>query len=146
MRRIVCLLAGVLLVVASLGSDSPKEYDGAAEAADLEGSWQQVGAVWNGQLTVTDAGCVRTYRNGRETTHDDGRLVGDCPFTVDTSSRPARMDTVETAGKHKGKTWRHIYRVEGDTLRMTHGGPGEERPRSFENRDTYLGIYKRVKK
>ena len=141
MRRTVCLLVGVLLVVPSLGSDTPKDYDGAAEAADLEGSWQQVGVVWNGRLTTTEVGPVWTYRNGRETTHDDGRLVGECPYTVDASSRPARMDTVETAGKHKGKTWRHIYRVEGDTLRMAHGPPGGERPRSFEDKDANIGIH-----
>jgi uncharacterized protein (TIGR03067 family) len=144
MCRTVCFLAA-LLALAPLGSDAPDEFDGAAETADLEGSWQQVGMVWNGKRTVTDAGCVRTYRYGRETTHDGARLIGVCPFTVDTSSRPARMDTVETAGKHTGKTWRHIYRVEGDTLWVAHGGPGEGRPRSFEDRNTYVGIYKRVK-
>jgi hypothetical protein len=90
--RIVWLLAGVLLVVPSLGSDATKEYDGRANAVDLEGSWQQVGVVWNGHVTMGEVACVWTYRNGKEKTHQDGRLLGERPYTVDASSRPAWMD------------------------------------------------------
>jgi uncharacterized protein (TIGR03067 family) len=72
--------------------------------------------------------------------------IAERPYTVGASSRPARMDCVETEGEHKGKTWQHIYRIEGDTLWVTHGPVGCERPRSFEDANVYVGIYKRVKR
>ena len=40
MRRFACLLAGVLLSVVALASDSPKSYDGETEAIGLVGKWQ----------------------------------------------------------------------------------------------------------
>jgi uncharacterized protein (TIGR03067 family) len=145
MRRTVYLLAGVLLVLPSLGSDSPKGYNGATESASIEGAWQLVEIVWNGRVRILEVGCVWTYRNGKETIHEDGRLLGERPYTVDASSRPARMDCVETEGKYKGKIFRHIYRVEGDTLRIAQGSPGGECPQSFEDKDTYVHVYKRIK-
>jgi uncharacterized protein (TIGR03067 family) len=147
MRRIVCLLAGVLLVVPSLGSDAPKEYDGVTDDTGLEGSWQQVGAVKNRDTTMEmSSAYVWTYRNGKVTLHLDGILTAEDSYTVDASFRPARMDCVKTDGEFKGKRWRHIYRIEGGTLWIAYGKFGGERPRSFEDADGYVGIYKRVKK
>jgi hypothetical protein len=41
MRRFVCLPAGVLLCVMTLGADSRKEYDGRTQVADpLQGKWR----------------------------------------------------------------------------------------------------------
>ena len=39
MRRTILLLAGVLLSVAALGSDSPKEYGSDIEMEGVEGTW-----------------------------------------------------------------------------------------------------------
>jgi hypothetical protein len=43
MRRTIVLLAGVLLSVVALGSDSPKEYDDRTEVVDIEGTWSPDG-------------------------------------------------------------------------------------------------------
>jgi uncharacterized protein (TIGR03067 family) len=146
MRRIVCWLVCALLVLPLLGSDLPKEYDGATRDTELEGSWRQVGAIWNGGVTEgMEREYVWTYHNGKETTHLDGDLIAQRPFTVRASFRPGRMDCFETVGEHKGKTWRHIYRIEGDTLWIAHGPVDGERPRGFESANVYVGIYKRVK-
>jgi hypothetical protein len=57
MRRIVCLLAA-LLVLPSLGSDSPKEYDGTTAWDDgLQGTWEAVEGVQVGrQIKCRGAG------------------------------------------------------------------------------------------
>src|SRR5262249_52284330 len=67
MRRIVCLLAGVLLVVPSLGSDAPKEYDGATERDELEGTWELVGIECRPVQEGPSNQCVVTFRGGRFT-------------------------------------------------------------------------------
>ncbi len=145
MRRIISLLVSSLLVVPSLGSDAPREYDDRTERDELQGAWQQIGAVWNGDITWVE-GCVWTYRNGKVTAHYNGVLITENLYWVDASVRPARMDSIERVGDDKGKTWRHIYRIEGDVLWKANGLPGGAYPRSFEDKDTSIGIYKRVKK
>jgi uncharacterized protein (TIGR03067 family) len=144
MRRIV-LLAGVLLVVPALGSDAPKEYDGRAVTDDLEGAWQLIREELPGWSKTIEDGPVAMYRNGTQTVTLKGRLLARRPFTVDAVSRPARMTCVETAGEYKGETWRHIYQIEGDTLRMI-GPLGGEWPTTFEDPHRVVDIYKRVKK
>lgn len=44
MRRLLLPFA-VLLVLASLGSDSPKEYDDETAIAGLDGTWQAVDCI-----------------------------------------------------------------------------------------------------
>src|SRR5436309_543639 len=111
MRRMVSPLTAVL-VVALLGSDSPREYDDATENVSLEGSWEQVGAVWNGHVTLfRESPCVLTYRNGTEATYQHGHLLEERACTVDVDSHPGWMDFVATAGNFKGRTGKYIYRI-----------------------------------
>jgi len=141
MRRFVCLLAGVLLVVPSLGSDDPKGYDGAVVWDDaLQGEWRHVGYMLNGNV-IKEEGGVWTYRNGKETISQDGRQLSERRYVVHPSSRLGRMDCVETSGK----TWRSIYRIEGDNLLMSSGPLGGERPRSLEDKNLWVFVFKRVK-
>src|SRR5262245_27862133 len=50
MRRTVCLLAIALLVLPSLGSDAPKEYDGTTKRDDVQGTWEFVGFERDGKI------------------------------------------------------------------------------------------------
>src|SRR5437868_2823048 len=109
MRRIVCLLVGVLLVVPSLGSDSPKDYDGTTEQDDLQGTWQLVGASLR---------CVMTNRGGTfSCEYSSGEKVGGS-YRIDPAHSPPRLDWTPANGGYRGKRAFMIYQIDGDTLRV----------------------------
>jgi hypothetical protein len=60
MRRIVCLLAGVLLVALGSGSDAPKEYDGSIDADDIQGAWELTSHGYRGDEHDPGIRCVWT--------------------------------------------------------------------------------------
>ena len=143
MRRIVWLVAGVLLVVLGSGSDAPKDYDGAMGQDELEGSWRMVAVEYCGRDQPVPVKGAWTYRRGKFTPPLANR---EGVYKADPSRKPARLDETELCGQWKGKTWKSIYEVEGDTLRIATMSKGEERPKNFDDKkDLFIATYKRVK-
>jgi uncharacterized protein (TIGR03067 family) len=141
-RRIVWLVAGVLLVVPSLGSDAPKDTDGATEADELRGTWQIVAAEFKG-IRLTAAG-VLIYRDGKYgPVNSRGSWAG--TYTTDASRKPAHLDQTDSQGEDKGRTRKYIYRVNGDTLQIANTPDGHVRPKSFDENGICVCTYKRVK-
>ncbi len=64
MRRTLWLLAGVLLGVAALGSDSPKEYDDRTTVDPLEGTWRLIEWECNGNKSKPGRKFTNTYHSG----------------------------------------------------------------------------------
>jgi uncharacterized protein (TIGR03067 family) len=149
MRRIVCLLAGVLLVVPSLGSDAPKEYDGATERDELEGTWELVGIECRPVQEGPSNQCVVTFRGGRFTkSYGDGDTLRGS-YRLDPARKPSHLDQYLSTGPFQGRTQECIYRIDGDTLRIalsTSRGDSDDfrRPQGFD-RPVVLSVYKRVK-
>jgi uncharacterized protein (TIGR03067 family) len=141
MRRTVCLLA-VLLVLPSLGSDSPKEYDGATEGDGIEGKWQCI--AYQKQDPFQS---VLIVRAGTYTiSYKDGDVI-EGNIRIDPNQNPAHLDENPLTGYLKGETLKCIYQIEGDTLRIA-GLPGlyVQRPKGFNDPGIEVSTYKRVRK
>jgi uncharacterized protein (TIGR03067 family) len=146
MRRAVWLLAGVLLAVTALGSDAPKEYDGATQEPGIEGVWSEVSYEVDGSkepCAVPDVGMV--FRRGEY--RWTGPVVNSRGvYRIDTSHTPALVDRTETAEKGDGRTYKGIYRVEGDTLKLAWCRVGDQRPKGFySDKQVIFATFKRVK-
>jgi uncharacterized protein (TIGR03067 family) len=144
MRRFVCLLAGVLLVVPSLGSDSP-EYDGATEMKGLEGEWRLTALTVGGHREDAPRKLMATF--GRESFvryYDSGGVIARGTYTADQSRTPAHLDETIMTGPQAGQVWMNLYRVDGDTLRIA-SNPGGTRPRDFGDSHV-VETYRRVRK
>src|SRR5262245_13693195 len=144
-RRIVCLLAGGLLVVPSLGSDSLKEYGDAAEPDELQGTWALVLQVYDHRQAIAPAvegSEVESFRAGRWEKRDPEWSV---TYRTDASRRPAHLDAPFPAGHRQRGMMRYIYRRDGDTLRIAFGDDLSIRPRSFEEQRIFVSTHKRVK-
>jgi uncharacterized protein (TIGR03067 family) len=142
MRRTVCLLAA-LLVLPSLGSDSPKEYDGATEEDELRGEWRVV--IIEDETRILDNGAlgVRTFRSGKWT-YSNGQVSVAGAYTADARYKPPRLDMVGR-GANEGLRSLCIYRIDGDTLRLAFPRSGTDRPTTFTG-DVVLVTLKRVAK
>jgi uncharacterized protein (TIGR03067 family) len=140
MRRTVLLLAGVLLVAASLGSDAPKEYDGATEN-EIEGTWRIVAVDLDGRRLREEAPWGKlTFRAGRWQFSAENGVVA-ASYTTDASCRPAHLDVI-----YDSDTRKFVYRIDGNTLRMAEAQNwGDPRPRSIDGKGIIVHTYKRVK-
>jgi uncharacterized protein (TIGR03067 family) len=144
MRQSVCLLAVVLLVVPSLGSDAPREYDGVtANADDLEGEWQVTAMTFNG-IQVSFHKTVVAFHGGRYT-ETGGKRQEIGTYKVAAVRSPAELDITPSNGQDQGRTFRHIYRFEGDLLKLARRMNGGARPEDFQEEAVLLVTYKRVK-
>jgi len=130
MRRTILLLAGVLLCVVALGSDSPKEYDDKTENVGIEGRWRLTEIIdWNGEKQgIQD---MRPFRFEN--------------YRIDKNHNPPHLD--RSFADFKGRTFRFIYQLDGDTLRIAGNERGNfgRRPEGFNDIGNYVWTYKRVK-
>jgi uncharacterized protein (TIGR03067 family) len=126
MSRIVCLLASVLLIAPSLGSDEPRGYDDAMLREDeLQGDWHTADHEWD-----------LTLRGGKWVANLNG-FAGVGTYTTDAGRRPAHLDF----GGIK-----YIYQVEGDTLRIAWMPERGDRPRNFDAAGVVVTTYMRTTK
>jgi len=54
-------------------------------------------------------------------------------YLADSQASPRTIDQFVDNGRFGGKTLKGIYRVQGNRLTISFGGPGEARPASFES-------------
>jgi uncharacterized protein (TIGR03067 family) len=144
MRRMI-LLAGVLLSVVALGSDSPKEYDDRAKVLSIEGTWRLIQTEDNGKKNSTPYPEVTTFSNGVLAHNDDSSRH---KYRIDPTAKPSHLDLLPISGK--GEAERCIYQIDGDTLRIASflfvfDGEETRRPQGFGGDNVWVATYKRVK-
>ena len=143
MRRMVLLLAGVLLSTVAMGSDSPKEYDDKTTLNPLEGSWRLTEYSFRGQTGIHPDELVLTYRGGFCTNKDSEPRR----YCIAPSQTPAHLDWIELSGPSKGETSKFIFQIKGDTLKMAcFSGSSKTRPQVFNDDEVVIYTFKRVKK
>jgi uncharacterized protein (TIGR03067 family) len=146
MRRFVCLLAVALLAVPSLGSDAPTEYEGATEAAGIEGAWQLVAFEYQGGRVKPDLQGVLTCRGETFALAYNSVESLRGSYRVDPAQSPPQLDWVPSGGELKGKTLKLLYRIDGDTLTVAfRTGDDWSRPQGFGGKGVATETYRRVK-
>jgi len=105
----------------------------AQPAKTLEGTWTAISAQRDGKPADELAGHRLTFAGNTFVIEKDGKLLYKGTFTTRPGATPAGIDFVNTAGEAKGKTWKGIYRFEGDTLKIVDNAPDpvRARPRQF---------------
>jgi uncharacterized protein (TIGR03067 family) len=131
MRRTI-LLAGVLLCVVALGSDSPKEYDDRTEYVGIEGTWREIEFEQNGKKEKPTRQHVLIFPSGSS-------------FMLDDPTRnPHHLGRFSQDGPLKGQTIMFLYQIEGDTLRIATTF-NDRCPQGFNDKGSFVFTYKRVK-
>jgi uncharacterized protein (TIGR03067 family) len=118
--------AGIVPVLAHRAEEAPK---------DLLGTWVTTKAQRDGKPAEDVVGHRLSMTGNRfRIVSRDGKLLYAGTFRVDPSKKPATFDFEHTEGVLKGKTWKGIYALDGDTLTTCDNGPNPEggRPAAFE--------------
>jgi uncharacterized protein (TIGR03067 family) len=122
------LILGIGLVVA---------FAQPAEEAQkkLQGAWTAMIAERDGKAADDVVGHRLSFTGNRfEIQSRDGKTLYAGTVRVNPSAKPASIDFDHTEGALRGKTWKGIYVLDGDTLKICDNAPDLDkgRPVAFE--------------
>jgi uncharacterized protein (TIGR03067 family) len=129
MTRALCgLILGTTLVPAfAHPAEGPRE--------ELQGTWTATKAERDGEAAEDVVGHRLSFTGDRfRLRSEDGKPLYEGTIKVDSGAKPAAIDFEHTGGALKGKTWKGIYALDGDTLTTCDNAPDLEkgRPAAFE--------------
>ena len=101
----------------------------------LQGTWTATKAERDGKAADDVVGDRLSFTgNGFQIRSKDSKPLYEGTFRVDPSTKPAAIDFEHTEGALKGKAWKGIYALDGDTLMTCDNAPNLDkgRPAAFE--------------
>lgn len=132
MHRLVsvtCLLmlaTGLVSAFAQAAEDAHKGLQGTWTATHAERNGKSADDVVGHRLSVTG--------NRFQIQSKDGKLLFAGTLRVDPGAKPATIDFAHAHGALKGKVWKGIYALDGETLTVCDNAPNlsKGRPATFE--------------
>ena len=101
----------------------------------LQGTWTATRAERDGKAADDVVGHRLSFTGDRfRIQSGDGKPLYAGTFRVDPSAKPAAIDFEHAEGELKGKAWKGIYGLDGETLTICDNAPNpdERRPAAFE--------------
>jgi uncharacterized protein (TIGR03067 family) len=102
---------------------------------DLQGNWIATKAELDGKPSDDLVGHRLSFTSSRfQIQSKDGKLLYAGSVSVQPSAKPAAIDFEHTEGALKGKSWKGIFVIKGDTLITCDNAPNPDkaRPDAFE--------------
>jgi uncharacterized protein (TIGR03067 family) len=126
MRRLIWVIWSLILGPALL----PAFAQPADDVKRLQGAWTATGAERDGKAAEDLLGHQLSFAGNRfQIRSKDGKTLYAGTVRVDASVKPPGIDFVHTEGDLKGKAWKGIYALDGDTLKICDNAPNLERGR-----------------
>jgi uncharacterized protein (TIGR03067 family) len=127
------MLAAAGIVGMALGS---RGVAGEQDPARLEGGWTAVRAERDAREAAEIVGHLLRFEGHTFSIREKGVTIYEGTFGVDSSASPRAIDFKHTGESSRGKTWRGIYRIDGDTLTICDNAAGvrKSRPTSFDTK------------
>lgn len=101
----------------------------------LHGTWAAIQAERDGTLAGDVVGHRLSFTGDRfRIRSKDGKLLHAGTFRVDPRATPTAIDFEHAEGTLKGKAWKGIYALDGNTLKVCDNAPDltKSRPAAFE--------------
>ncbi|HET6368531.1 MAG TPA: TIGR03067 domain-containing protein [Pseudomonadales bacterium] len=132
MHRLTLLLCSLILATGLV----PAFAQPAEEAQKkLQGTWTATKAERDGSAADDVVGHRLSVTGNRfQIQSKGGQRLHAGTVRLDPSAKPAAIDFEHTEGTPKGKAWKGIYALDGDTLRVCDNAPNLDkgRPAAFE--------------
>ncbi len=103
----------------------------------LQGTWTATQAERDGKAANDVVGHRLSFTSNRfQIESKDGKPLYTGAVRVDPRAKPAAIDFEHAEGALKGKAWKGIYALDGDTLTMCDNAPNLDkgRPAAFETK------------
>jgi len=148
MKRIIC--ASLALSAVVLVGVSPAAGDAKSDLEALQGTWELSYFERDGKEVKLENVTKLTFTDDKFVVKRGDEIVSAGTFKLDPSKKPKESETTYNDGPDKGKTFKGIYQIEGDTEKFCRAGlPNGERPTEFKTKPDsgqVLSVYKRVQK
>jgi uncharacterized protein (TIGR03067 family) len=142
----VSALALVFFLALASGVDCGEDD---ADVKRMEGTWSPASAELAGvKLPEEAVKAMKLILKGNEYTVLIGEKKDQGTVKLDTSKMPRAMDVTGTQGPNQGKTYRAIYEITKDGLKICYDLSGKDRPAEFATRantELFLVTYTREK-
>ena len=148
MRRMIWAMCGLILGAGLVPAIAQQAEE---PQKNLQGTWTATKAERDGQPADDVVGHRLSFTGNRfQIRSKDGKTLYEGTFRVDAKTKPAAIDFEHTKGDLKGKAWKGIYALDGDTLTTCDNAPNLDkgRPAAFEAKTGsghVLITFKRVK-
>jgi uncharacterized protein (TIGR03067 family) len=133
--------------LAAVAADAPKDEANKKDLARVQGVWKVASATHGGKDAPPETvERMQLTFDGNKVTASDGNKEEPATFELDATKKPAMIDIVD---KKNERVIQAIYEIDGDTLKVCFGRPGEGRPKEFSSKPdttTVLMVLKRAKK
>ena len=123
--------------------------DAKGDLKSLQGTWELTYFERNGEEMKLPAvtKCINTGDKFMLKRGDEVVAAG--TMKLDASKKPKTSETTYTEGADKGRTFKGIYQIDGDTVKFCRAGsPNDERPSEFKSKpgsNQFVAKYKRAK-
>jgi uncharacterized protein (TIGR03067 family) len=148
MKKLNCGL-WALLAVAVVGLNAAAD-DAKSDLEALQGTWELSSFERDGKAVKLEEVTKVTFTDEKFVVKRGDEVVAAGTFKLDPSKKPKACETSYTEGPDKGKTFKGIYQIEGDTEKFCRAGlPSGERPTEFKTKPDsgqVLSVYKRAPK
>lgn len=126
---------------------------GAEDAKDdlkaMQGTWELTYLERDGKEVKLQVSTKAINTGDKFVVKRGDEVVAAGSFKFDATKKPKASETTYTEGPDKGKTFKGIYQIDGDTMKFCRAGsPEDERPTEFKTKPgskQFSAAYKRVK-
>jgi uncharacterized protein (TIGR03067 family) len=126
MRRLIWVMCALIFGTALLPAFAQPTDD----AKRLQGTWTATQAERDGKPAEDVLGHRLSVTGGRfQIRSRDGKALHAGTFRLNASAKPATIDFAHAEGDLKGKAWKGIYALDGDTLKICDNAPNMEKAR-----------------
>jgi uncharacterized protein (TIGR03067 family) len=132
MHRMIWAICGLLLGTALVAAFAQQAEEAQKK---LQGTWAATKAERDGKAADDLVGHRLSFTGNRfQIRSKDGKTLYEGTFRVDAKTKPAAIDFEQTKGDLKGKSWKGIFALDGDTLTTCDNAPNLDkgRPAAFE--------------
>ncbi len=136
----------VAIAVLAVATSNARPGD---DLKDLEGKWKAVYFERDGKEVKLQNETFSTITGDKYVIKSGDNVVAAGTMKLDPSKNPKAVDITYTDGPDKGKTFKGIYQIDGDTSKFCRAGaPDQERPTEFKTKEGsggFIVMYKRLK-
>jgi uncharacterized protein (TIGR03067 family) len=132
MHRLTAPLCCTTLVTALVTGAAPQAEEAQKK---LQGAWTAAKAERDGKAADDVLGHQLSFAgNTFQIRSKDGKVLYAGTVRLDPAAKPAAIDFEHTEGALKGKAWKGIYALDGESLRVCDNAPDPDkgRPEAFE--------------
>jgi uncharacterized protein (TIGR03067 family) len=136
------------LVLALVGGNAIAD-DAKDDLKALQGTWDLIYFERDGKEVKLQQNTQAINTGDKFVVKRGDEVIAAGTMKLDPSKKPNASETTYTDGADKGKTFKGIYQIEGDTVKFCRAGsPDDDRPTEFKTKSgsgEFVAVYKRAK-